>query len=203
MVSTQRRRVNDEPVSLSYDTRSSAARVARVSLVTETRRESAPVAPVAFDYSEPRSDSARVVKNSSVQAVAPGRQQQQEARPYLVPLESPKKGRRVPVLVRINRTLQAGLIALCGLAIFAYGMNVNDSHNVGKLQEQVRRLSEQNSELSNRVLKEVSYQGISENVSKHKGLVVPEVVKICKEVPAPKLSMVKAAKHHLPLMSGY
>ena len=131
------------------------------------------------------------------------REQQQEARPYLVPLESPKKGRRVPVLVRINRTLQAGLIALCGLAIFAYGMNVNDSHNVGKLQEQVRRLSEQNSELSNRVLKEVSYQGISENVSKHKGLVVPEVVKICKEVPAPKLSMVKAAKHHLPLMSGY
>lgn len=200
MVSTQRRRVNDEPVSLSYDTRSSAARVARVSLVTETRRESA---PVAFDYSEPRSDSARVVKNSAVQAVTPGRQQQQEARPYLVPLESPKKGRRVPVLVRINRTLQAGLIALCGLAIFAYGMNVNDSHNVGKLQEQVRRLSEQNSELSNRVLKEVSYQGISENVSKHKGLVVPEVVKICKEVPAPKLSMVKAAKHHLPLMSGY
>ncbi|MBI5175498.1 MAG: hypothetical protein HY986_21615 [Candidatus Melainabacteria bacterium] len=197
MVSTQRRRVNDEPVSLSYDTRSSAARVARVSLVTETRRESAPVAPIAFDYSEPRTDSARVVKN------APGRQQQQEARPYLVPLESPKKGRRVPVLVRVNRTLQAGLIALCGLAIFAYGMNVNDSHNVGKLQEQVRRLSEQNSELSNRVLKEVSYQGISENVSKHKGLVVPEVVKICKEVPAPKLSMVKAARHHLPLMSGY
>ncbi len=203
MVSTQRRRVNDEPVSLSYDTRSSAARVARVSLVTETRRESAPVAPVSFEYTEPRTDSARVVKSASVQVVNPGRQQQQEARPYLVPLESPKKGRRVPVLVRINRTLQAGLIALCGLAIFAYGMNVNDSHSVGKLQEQVRRLSEQNSELSNRVLKEVSYQGISENVSKHKGLVVPEEVKICKEVPAPKLTMVKAARHHLPLMSGY
>lgn len=203
MVSTQRRRVNDEPVSLSYDTRSSAARVARVSLVTETRRESAPVAPVSSEYAEPRTDSARVVKSAFVQVVNPGRQQQQDARPYLVPLESPKKGRRVPVLVRINRTLQAGLIALCGLAIFAYGMNVNDSHSVGKLQEQVRRLSEQNSELSNRVLKEVSYQGISENVSKHKGLVVPEVVKICKEVPAPKLTMVKAARHHLPLMSGY
>jgi hypothetical protein len=142
---------------------------------------------------------------SSVDSLARVGSQSPAQRPQLVPVESPnRKSRRLPIVVRVNRTLQASLIALCGLAILGYGLDVADTNKVSKQQEQVHRLSEQNSELSSRLLKAVSYQGLQDNhlVGKS-GLRVPEQVKIVREVQAPKLITFKPAKHHLPLMSGY
>lgn len=192
MVSTLRRQVNDEPVSLSYNfPKTSAAektnRVARVSLVTESRQE-------AFGNrtsSTVISDSARPVTTTP------------DARPYLVPLEGKPKTRKTPLLVKVNRALQATLIALCGLAIASYALNVHQAHDVAGLQDQVRRLNEQNSELGNRMLKFFSYQGITDSVAQHKGLRVPTTVIPVREVKAPKMNAFKAAKHHLPLLSSY
>ncbi len=64
-------------------------------------------------------------------------------------------------------------------------------------------ISEQNAEYSARLLRAVSYDGIQNSVQGHSALVVPEDVKIVPEVSAPKLKAFKAAKYHLPLMSGY
>jgi hypothetical protein len=194
MVNTlPRRRSEDQPVSFAYgkSQRDSSARVsaARVALLSE------PSQPVAFGYGV--SEEARPVRST------PNRDA--NSRPHLVPVESPKrKTRQAPLLVRVNRTLQAGLIALCGLAILGYGFDVAASHDVGKLQDQVRRLSEANSEASSNLLKQVSYEGIK-NAAGVSGsnLRVPEDVKIVKEVQAPKLNPFKPAKHHLPLLSGY
>ncbi|CAN5435606.1 hypothetical protein BH11CYA1_BH11CYA1_36150 [soil metagenome] len=197
MVNTlPRRRVNeDQPVSFAYgkSNNDSAARVsvARVALVENM--QPATTYPVAFGYGQ--SQSAQV----AVQAPAPSR-----GRPHLVPIEAPKrKTRKAPFLVRVNRTLQASLIALCGLAILGYGFDVSSSSEVSKVQDQVRRLSEQNSEQSYDLLKRVSYQDIQASVTGSTGLRVPEEVKIVKEVTAPKLNPFKPAKHQLPLMPGY
>jgi hypothetical protein len=84
-----------------------------------------------------------------------------------------------------------------------YGFDVSSSSEVGKVQDQVRRLSEQNSEQSYDLLKRVSYQDIQASVTGSTGLRVPEEVKIVKEVTAPKLNPFKPAKHQLPLMPGY
>ena len=196
MVNTlPRRRVNeDQPVSFAYGRshNDSAARVsvARVALVENM--QPATTYPVAFGY---QNQSGQV----AVQAPVPSR-----ARPHLVPIEAPKrKTRKAPFLVRVNRTLQASLIALCGLAILGYGFDVSSSSEVGKVQDQVRRLSEQNSEQSYDLLKRVSYQDIQASVTGSTGLRVPEEVKIVKEVTAPKLNPFKPAKHQLPLMPGY
>jgi hypothetical protein len=87
------------------------------------------------------------------------------ARPQLVPPIVPEtKGRRAPLVVRGNRALRTVLVALCGVAIVGYGLDVAASHDVSKLQDQARRLNEQNSELSAQLLKAISYQGIQENV---------------------------------------
>jgi len=196
MVNTlPRRRVNEEqPVSFAYGRshNDSAARVsvARVALVENM--QPATTYPVAFGYSQ---------NQASVRSTpAPSR----TARPHLVPIESPKrKTRKAPFLVRVNRTLQASLIALCGLAILGYGFDVSSSSEVGKVQDQVRRLSEQNSEQSYDLLKRVSYQDIQASVTGSTGLRVPEEVKIVKELTAPKLNPFKPAKHQLPLMPGY
>lgn len=199
MVNTlPRRRVNEEqPVSFAYGRshNDSAARVsvARVALVDNA--QPATTYPVALGYGQ--SQSAPV--QSPVVAPAPSR-----GRPHLVPIEAPKrKTRKAPFLVRVNRTLQASLIALCGLAILGYGFDVSSSSEVGKVQDQVRRLSEQNSEQSYDLLKRVSYQDIQASVTGSTGLRVPEEVKIVKEVTAPKLNPFKPAKHQLPLMPGY
>ncbi len=196
MVNTLPRRVNEEqPVSFAYGRshNDSAARVsvARVALVENM--QPATTYPVAFGYSQ---NQAAPVRSTP----APSR----TARPHLVPIESPKrKTRKAPFLVRVNRTLQASLIALCGLAILGYGFDVSSSSEVGKVQDQVRRLSEQNSEQSYDLLKRVSYQDIQASVTGSTGLRVPEEVKIVKEVTAPKLNPFKPAKHQLPLMPGY
>lgn len=204
MVNTlPRRRVSeDQPVSFAYgksQSNDSAARVsvARVALIDNMQ----PVQtyPVAFGYG----DSSAVVAPDSPRPVraTPNRTAQ---RPHLVPLEAPKRNpRKAPLLVRVNRALQATLIAMCGLAILGYGFDVSSSSEVGKAQDQVRRLSEQNSEQSSNLLKRVSYQDIQASVTGSTGLRVPEEVKIVKEVTAPKLTVFKPAKHQLPLMASY
>lgn len=206
MVSTlSRRRLREEQPTSNASNQT----VARVALVgnAPARRS----APVAFEYATANSsenhnhsaneslrvDTARLVRTSPVRTTGP-------ARPHLVPIESPKRHtRKAPLLVRVNRVLQGSLIALCGLAILGYGFDVHDTHQVGRLQDQVRRLSEENSERAADLLKKVSYQDIQNSVVAHTSLRVPEEVKIVKEVPAPKLKTVKAARHHLPLMAGY
>lgn len=111
--------------------------------------------------------------------------------------------RQVPLFVRTNRILKALLIACCGLAILGYGLDVASSADVSKLQEQARRLSEQNTELSAQLLRAISFQGIQANVIGRAGLRVPERVLIVKEIKPTPVKPYKARKHYLPLMSGY
>lgn len=125
-------------------------------------------------------------------------------KPHLVPVEAPTpKTRKQPIVVKFNRGLQAVLIALCGIAICAYGLDVVVSHDVGRLQEQARRTSEENSELSAQLLKSISYGEIQDSVVGRFGLRVPEQVLIIKEQTPPDAVAYKMHKHHLPLMSGY
>jgi hypothetical protein len=125
-------------------------------------------------------------------------------RPQLVPQIVPTpKGRRTPLVVRANRALRTVLVALCGVAILGYGLDVAASHDVGKLQDQARRLNEQNSELSAQLLKAISYQGIQENVLGKFGLHTAEHVIVVKEAPPPKVPVFKPNKHGLPVMAGF
>jgi hypothetical protein len=121
-------------------------------------------------------------------------------RPYVVPA---RKNRKAPLLSRINRALRTVLIAMCGMAILGYGLDVAASNDVGKLQEQARRLSEQNTELSAQLLRVISFQGIQDSALGRFGLRVPEQVLIVKEVQPYPLVRFEAQKHHLPLLAGY
>jgi hypothetical protein len=130
--------------------------------------------------------------------------QASHARPQLVPPIVPvTKGRRAPLVVLANRALRTVLVALCGVAIVGYGLDVAASHDVSKLQDQARRLNEQNSELSAQLLTAISYQGIQENALGRFGLHTAEHVALVKEVAPPKLPTFKPNKHHLPVMPGY
>lgn len=141
-----------------------------------------------------------VFQGSAVPAPAPQPQQ----KPHLVPLETPQKAsRRVPFLVKANRVLQTSLVTLCGVAICAYGLDVVVSHDVGRLQQQARRLSEQNSELSAQLLKSISYGELQDGVVGRFGLHVPDQVVVLKEVTPPAVQSFKAHRQELPLMSGY
>jgi hypothetical protein len=113
------------------------------------------------------------------------------------------KKRRVPLIVRVNRMLRTGLVTFCGLALLGYGLDVAASSEVGKLQDQARRLSEQNTELSAQLLRAISFQGIQSSVVGRAGLRPPEHVLIVKEVEPPVVPSFKPNKHFLPLMSGY
>ncbi len=124
--------------------------------------------------------------------------------PHVVPVLVPARARRhAPLLVKANHVLRTTLIALCGIAILGYGLDVAASNDVGKLQEQARRLSEQNTELSAQLLRVISFQGIQDNALGSLGLRVPEQVLIAKEVQPYPLVPFQAQKHHLPLMAGY
>ena len=126
------------------------------------------------------------------------------ARPKLVPPIVPvTKGRRAPLVVQANRALRTVLVALCGMAIVGYGLDVASSHDVSKLQDQARRLNEQNSELSAQLLSAISYQGIQENVLGKSGLQTAEHIVVVKELAPPKMPTFKLTKHQLPIMSGY
>ncbi len=125
-------------------------------------------------------------------------------RPHLVPVETPNVStRKAPLLVQVNKALQTALIAMCGIAICAYGLDVVVSNDVGRLQEQARRLSEQNSELSAQLLKTISYGELQDSVVGRYALRVPDQVQIIKEVQAPAAASFKPRRHQLPLMSGY
>jgi hypothetical protein len=89
------------------------------------------------------------------------------------------------------------------MAILGYGLDVAASNDVGKLQEQARRLSEQNTELSAQLLRVISFQGIQDSALGRFGLRVPEQVLIVKEVQPYPLVRFEAQKHHLPLLAGY
>ena len=127
-------------------------------------------------------------------------QWQPHIRPVAVP---PRKNRKSPLVVRINRGLRTMLVALCGVAILGYGLDVAASNDVGKLQEQARRLSEQNTELSAQLLRVISFQGIQDSALGRFGLRVPEQVLIVKEVQPYSMTPFEPQEHHLPLMSGY
>ncbi len=129
-----------------------------------------------------------------------------QARPHLVPVATPTQKsdtRKAPLVVRLNQILRTSLIAFCGLAIVGYGLDVARTNDVTRLQEQARRLSEQNSELSAQLLRAISFEGIQDSVVGRHGLQVPDQVLIVTERPAPKLTQFKANKHSLPIMSGY
>ena len=111
--------------------------------------------------------------------------------------------RQIPFVVRLNRVLRTVLIILCGLTILGYGLDVACSHDVSKLQDEARRLGEQNTELSAQLLKVISFQGIQANVIGLNKLRVPEHVLIVKEVKPIKMRVFEPQKHFLPLMSGY
>ncbi|MBX9692913.1 MAG: hypothetical protein K2Z81_11060 [Cyanobacteria bacterium] len=129
---------------------------------------------------------------------------QPTTRPHLVPVETPSVShRKTPLLVQVNKALQTALVAMCGIAICAYGLDVVVSNDVGRLQEQARRLSEQNSELSAQLLKTISYGQLQNHVVGRYALRVPDQVQIIKEVQAPAAVPFKARRHQLPLMSGY
>lgn len=121
-----------------------------------------------------------------------------------VPEYTPRtKNRRLPLIVRVNRLLRTSLVTLCGLALLGYGLDVAASNEVGKLQDQARRLNEQNTELSAQLLRAISFQGIQANVVGRVGLRVPEHVVIAKEIPVPTLDSFKPNKHYLPLQHGF
>jgi hypothetical protein len=114
-----------------------------------------------------------------------------------------RQSRRLPPIVRVNRLLRTVLVTFCGLALLGYGIDVAASSEVAKLQEQARRLGEQNTELSAQLLRAISFQGIQANVTGRAGLRVPEHVIIAPEVQPPTVPAFKTNKHFLPVMSGY
>jgi hypothetical protein len=125
-------------------------------------------------------------------------------RPYLVPDAVPsRQSRRVPLLIRANRALRTVLVAFCGIAILGYGLDVAASNDVGRMQEQARRLNEQNCEKSAQLLQAISFKGIRDSVTGKSGLVVPEHVIIAHEVKPPQVPAFKPNRHHLPVMAGY
>jgi hypothetical protein len=180
--------------SVRYATNTTLVATSPVSLVTPQKAHTMTTTrtmPVAF------TNSAVPVEVMSI----PEPQQ----KPHLVPVEAPRSNKRhqANFLIRTNRALQTALVAMCGIAIFAYGLDVVVSHDVGRLQEQARRLSEQNSELSAQLLKAISYGELQDSVVGRFALHVPDQVAIVKEIEAPPALAYRTHRHHLPLMSGY
>jgi len=179
-------------VSLDYETADSgtSSGPATVATIFPHKLADGPTMPVAF------TDSTVPVR------VLPA----PEPKPHLVAVPEENKRasqRQTPILVKLNRGLQTMLIALCGVAIFAYGLDVVVSHDVGRLQEQARRLSEENTELSAQLLKAISYGELQDNVVGRFALRVPDQVKVVKEIAPPEAIAFKPHRHQLPLMSGY
>ena len=123
--------------------------------------------------------------------------------PPLTDFTPRRQSRRVPMIVRVNRLLRTLLVTFCGLALLGYGLDVAASSEVAKLQEQARRLSEQNTELSAQLLRAISFQGIQANVVGKGGLHPPDQVVIVKEQQPPLVPAFRANKYYRPLMSGY
>ena len=114
-----------------------------------------------------------------------------------------RKTRKGPLLIRANKVLRAVTVAFWGIALLGYGLDVSLTNEVSKLQDQARRLSEQNMELSARLLKVISFQGIQDSTLGRFGLRVPEQVLIVKEIPPYTAPDFHPQRHHLPLLSGF
>lgn len=158
----------------------------------------------------PEIDDHYVSGNLKVQAINLPVFVQQKSLPSLPSsfVDEPKRlSFKAPLLMRINRVLQVALIALSAMAIVAYSIDVMMSRNLTIYQEKARRLSEHNCELSAKLLKSISFQGIQESVLGHSArqskLRVPDEVIVASEVPPVKCQPFVPAKHHLPLMAGY
>jgi hypothetical protein len=124
--------------------------------------------------------------------------------PHVVPVPGPSRStRRAPWMVRTNRLLQTALMAACGLVVLGYGLDVAVSNDVTRQQEQARRLGEENSELSAKLLKTVAYYSLQQSGPARFGLRSPEHVLNLPVKEAQKVKAFKPSRHHLPLMSGY
>jgi hypothetical protein len=136
-----------------------------------------------------------------------GRDELSPRRSILEPVAPPtvpaRSTRKAPLTVHVNRILQTTLFGMCGLAILGYGLDVAITHDVTGQQEQVRRLSEENSELSAKLLKLVGYDSLQKSGAARLGLRAPEQVLIQPEISVPKVKAFKPSRNHLPLMSGY
>jgi hypothetical protein len=185
------RRIGEDELDSYVRSSSNSASHSAVALPTFSKPH------VVSDNYGQRTMKAVGTANKADQKVAP-------TRPQLVPPIVPTiKGRRTPLMVSANRVFRTVLVALCGVAIVGYGLDVASSHDVSKLQDQARRLNEQNSELSAQLLKAISYQGIQENVLGRSGLHTAEHVVVVKEVAPPKVPAFKPNKHRLPILAGY
>ncbi|MEZ4534959.1 MAG: hypothetical protein R3D26_08150 [Cyanobacteriota/Melainabacteria group bacterium] len=150
------------------------------------KRQSSGLADTSVSQAEPRTISLPIstFQTNAVPATPPP-----SPKPHLVPLESPgkrKSSRRIPFLVRVNKAIQTGLVALCGLAICAYGLDVVVTHDVSKLQEQARRLSERNSELSAPVVEINSYGELQAVSSEDSDCACPIMYLLSKNWQRPK-----------------
>ena len=147
------------------------------------------------------------IKETNSASAEPKSKSRPKIGPSLKPEVPVRSTFKVPLPVHVNRLLQVSLIVLCGLAVLAYSLDVIISHDVTLRQDKARRLSEQNAELSARLLKSISFQGIQESVlgqgAGPVNLHVPDEVLIAREVPPVQVSPLKPRKHHLPLLSGF
>ncbi len=107
------------------------------------------------------------------------------------------------ILAQFNKNLLNLLQIACIVVILLYGLDVVTTADVSKLEEKTRRIVEQNCELSAKLLKVVSFQGIQENLVGRFGLRVPENVIIAKELPNPQIPIYKPRIHYMPIISGY
>ncbi len=107
------------------------------------------------------------------------------------------------ILAQFNKNLLNLLQIACIVVILLYGLDVVTTADVSKLEEKTRRIVEQNCELSAKLLKVVSFQGIQENLVGRFGLRVPENVVIAKELPNPQIPIYKPRIHYMPIISGY
>ncbi len=107
------------------------------------------------------------------------------------------------ILAQFNKNLLNLLQIACIVVILLYGLDVVTTADVSKLEEKTRRIVEQNCELSAKLLKVVSFQGIQENLVGRFGLRVPENVIIAKELPNPQMPIYKPRIHYMPIISGY
>ncbi len=107
------------------------------------------------------------------------------------------------ILAQFNKNLLNLLQIACIVVILLYGLDVVTTADVSKLEEKTRRIVEQNCELSAKLLKVVSFQGIQENLVGRFGLRVPENVIIAKELPNPQIPIYKPRIHYMQIISGY
>ena len=192
------RQIKEEDIE-SYISSNASESASKVSLPSFARSSQRLSQGPAVRHSRPQAQAGKAANIKSVRY-----SHLQPAGPAVAPSAVPaRQTRQIPLLVRVNRILRTSLVAFCGIAIVGYGLDVAASSDVGKMQEQARRLNEQNSELSAQLLRAISFQGIQDSVVGRFGLRVPDQVVVAHEVTPPAVPDFNAARHKLPIMSGY